>query len=278
MRYSRRELANALQFFFLQIDSLSLFLVLDFGAGSKPVRDLPGIAAEGDGAYQVPPVAAVRGPFQAMFNLKYGTGPPGLFPGCKGPLPVLRMEYGIPSQVSGLFDAQPRVVTPSLVRILHAACAVSHPDHLRNRLEQRLILPPVSLQRGSLLVDTMLQLKSLDGVHHGKRQNVGRHPFFRQVVHCSTFHRIDGQFFAAERGEHDDSAGKAAVLTAELRKNLEAIHIRQVEIQQDTIGNPCPGRFDPGGSGIGFRKDQIGRQRNLAGTACRFRGPSARLR
>jgi hypothetical protein len=119
---------------------------------------------------------------------------------------------------------------------------------LRHGLEQSLILLRTSLQGGPLLVDALEHLESLDGVYDFVRQYFRRYLTFREVIHRSRLHGVDRQFFSTARRKHNDSARQAVILAAQARQHFQAVHIRQVEIQQNTIRLPGSRQFDPPGS------------------------------
>ena len=137
---SRRKLAYTLQFLVLQMDRLGLLLTLDFRAGPEPVRDLAGVVAEWDRTHQVPSEAAVRRAPQPVLYLKYRPGLSRLRPGTQCPFPVFGMQKLIPPRRARLFHALPGVFQPLAVRVLGASVRVYHPDHLRNGVQQVLVL------------------------------------------------------------------------------------------------------------------------------------------
>ncbi len=129
---------------------LRSFLLLDIGAGAKPLDDLALGIFERLCSDQEPAIVSGRAMAQALFCFIGPAGLEGTLPYPQGALLVIRVDGLEPAVPLGLLARHAGIVTPALVTVVSRAIGARHPDQLRDGIDQHTDFLFGSLARGDV--------------------------------------------------------------------------------------------------------------------------------
>ena len=216
-------------------------LVVDVRRGADVAGDLPGRVAHGNGAAEVPAVAAVAPPQPVLHLEDAAAGRRPLEPDDRlGEL--VRVHDRVPLLAGHVLGVEPGVLEPALVVVRRAAVRVGEEDDLRHRLRERPVarlalehgLRDLALPQLRLLAPQQLALlPELDEHAHLRAQHVRVERLEDVVDGARRVAAEDLLAVAADRGEEEDRDVARALPLLDQARGLEAVDPRHLHVEQD---------------------------------------------